>query len=181
MLRRNFAILIGLSLTVSLAAVAQKRPNFSGEWKRVDQADRPSVAAVGDAAFQSGSMGSGWGSPITIRQDSGRIVIEYPFFSAYDLQPPVRFVYALDGSESRNSVMIGHAASLQRSRVVWRDSTLVITTTYPTPELGAGSTTVEVRQTLTLESPATLIVDTTRPGVPGAPASVIRTIFSSAR
>ena len=178
MVNRNVAILIALSLTVSLSAVAQQRPNFSGEWARVDQADRASVAPAGDAAFQSGSMGSSWGSPMTIRQDSSRIVIEYPFFSAYDLQPPVRFVYALDGSESRNSVMIGHATSPQRSRVVWRDSMLVITTTYPTPELGTGSTTADVRQTLTLESPTTLLVETTRPGVPGAPASVIRTQFT---
>jgi hypothetical protein len=176
-LNRNVAILIALSLTVSLRAVAQQRPNFSGEWTRVDQADRPSVAAVGDAAFQVGSVGTGWGSPITIRQDSSRIVIEYTFFSAYDLQPPVRFVYALDGSESKNSIMIGHATSLQRSRVVWRDSMLVITTTYPTPELGAGSTT-EVRQALTLESLTTLIVETTRTDVSGAPASVIRSLFS---
>jgi hypothetical protein len=72
--------------------------------------------------------------------------------------------------------MIGHATSLQRSHAVWRDSMLVITTTHPTPELGAGSTT-EVRQTLTLESPTSLILETTRSGVPGAPASVIRTIF----
>ncbi len=178
MLTRNVAILIALSLTVSVIAVAQQRPNFSGEWTRVDQADRPSVAATGDAAFPSGSMGSGWGSPITIHQDSSRIVIEYSFFSAYDLQPPVRFVYALDGSESRNSVMIGHASSEQRSRVLWRDSTLVITTTYPAPDLGAGNTTAEVRQLLTLESPNTLLLETTRTGVPGAAANMIRTLFT---
>lgn len=179
MLSRNVVILMALSMTVSLTGVAQQRPNFSGDWTRVDRApDRPSVAATGDADFRSGTMGSGWGSPITIRQDSSRVVIEYPFFSAYDLQPPLRFVYALDGSESRNSVMIGHAASEQRSRVAWRDSTLVITTTYRTPDLGGGSTTAEVRQALTLESPNTLIVETTRTGIPGALGSVIRTFFT---
>ncbi len=178
-LNRKVAILIALSTTASMSAVAQQRPNFSGEWTRVEQADRPSVAAAGDAAFPSGSMGSGWGSPITIRQDSSRIVIEYPVFSAYDLQPPLRFVYALNGSESLNSVMIGHAASQQRSRAVWRDSTLVITTTYPTPEVAAGSTTAEVRQVLTLASPSSLIVETTRTGVPGAPASMVRTLFTT--
>ena len=176
MLNRNVAVLITLSVTASLSAVAQQRPNFSGEWTRSDHADRPSVAATGDAAFPSGSMASGWGSPITVRQDSSRIVIEYQFFSAYDLQPPLRFVYALDGSESRNSVMIGHATSQQRSRVMWRDSTLVITTIYPTPDLAAGNPTAEVRQALTLESPSTLIVETTRTGVGGAP--VIRTVFT---
>jgi hypothetical protein len=175
--RNTFAIVIALSLTASLSAVAQQRPNFSGEWTRVDQVDRPSVATAGDLAFRSGSMGSGWGSPITIHQDASRIVIEYPYFSAYDLQPPVRFEYALDGSESRNSVMIGHSASPQRSRVEWRDSTLIITTLYATPDLG-GSTTAEVRQALTLASPSSLVVETTRTGVAGAPANVLRTQFT---
>jgi hypothetical protein len=66
----------------------------------------------------------------------------------------------------------------QRSRVVWRDNTLVITTTYPSPELGAGNTTTEVRQALTLESPNSLMLETTRTGAPGAAASVIRTRFT---
>ncbi len=177
-LNRNVAILITLSLAVSVSAVAQQRPNFSGEWTRVDQADRPSIAASGDAAFPSGSMGSGWGSPLTIRQDSNRLIIEYPVFSAYDLQPPLRFVYALDGSESRNSVMISHTTSQLRSRVLWRDSTLIITTIYPTPELSAGSTPAEVRQALTLESANTLVLETTRSGASGAAANVIRTVFT---
>ncbi len=171
-------ILIALSMAISQTAVAQ-RSDFSGVWTRVDSVpDRPSVAAAGDVGFAKGTMGSGWGSPVTIRQDSSRIAIEYPFFSAYDLQPPIRLVYALDGSESRNTVMIGHAASEQRSRATWQGSTLVITTIYPTPDLGGGRTSVDVRQALTLESPDRLMVETTRTGVPGAPASATRTLFT---
>jgi hypothetical protein len=176
-LSRHFAIAIGLSLTLPVSGAAQ-RPNFSGEWTRVDQDERPSVAAVGDAAFRTGSMGSAWGSPLTIRQDSGRVIIEYPFFSAYDLQPPIRLVYALDGSESRNDVMIGHATSRQRSRAVWRDGTLIITTTFTTPDLGGGDTTAELRQAITLESPNRLLVETIRTGVPGIAADTIRSAFT---
>jgi hypothetical protein len=134
------------------------------------------VAAVGDAAFRTGGMGSGWGSPLTIRQQANRLVVEYVFFSTYDLQPPLRFVYALDGAESRNGMMIGHAQSILRSRVSWRDSTLVITTVYPVP--GSTNTTTEVQQTLTLESPTSLVIETTRTAVGGAPPIVTRTTYT---
>ena len=45
----------------------------------------------------TGSPGSGWGTPLTIAQDSTRLTVEYSFFSRYDLQPPLQFTYALDG------------------------------------------------------------------------------------
>jgi hypothetical protein len=55
--------------------------------------------------------------------------------------------------------MIGHAESLLRSRATWRDSALVITTSYPAP---AGvNVPIQVRQVLTLESPASLVIETT--------------------
>ena len=116
-------------------------------------------------------MGSGWGSPITIRQDAGTLVVEYVHFAAYDLQPPVRLHFALDGSESPNTVMIGHTTSAQRSRVAWRDRTLVITTSAGLP-----GRRVQVRQALTLDSPDTLQLETTR-GVDSAPPSVTRTTY----
>jgi hypothetical protein len=171
-------ILAGLALAPAIAAT-QQRPDFTGEWTRVDStAERPSVASVGDGAFRSGNMGSGWGSPLTIRQQADTLTIEYRFFSAYDLQPPLRFVFALDGSESRNAINIGHAELVERSRVAWRDSALVITTVYPTPNLGDGRLTMEVRQVLALDSPTTLTVETTRAGVAGAPPTVTRTTYS---
>lgn len=161
------------------SALAQQRPDFTGEWTRVDStSERPSVTSVGDGAFRSGNMGSGWGSPLTIRQQADTLVVEYRFFSTYDLQPLLKFVYALNGSESRNSIMIGHAESDQRSRATWRDSTLVITTVVPTPDLGDGRRTAEVRQALTLASPTTLVLETTRAGAPGAPPSTTRTTYT---
>jgi hypothetical protein len=151
-------------------------PDFSGTWDRVEaEPELPSVDSTGDAAFRQGSMGSGWGSPFTIRQDASAFVVEYVHFSAYDLQPPIRLTYALDGSESRNAVMIGHAASPQRSRITWRDRTLVITTELPGPE---ASRPIRVRQALTLESPDTLRVETTREALDGAPPSVTRATYA---
>src|SRR5262245_8136909 len=98
-----------LSLALIGIASAATKPDFSGSWALADANDQPSIAATGDAAFVSGDMGSGWGgSPLTIKQASNSLAIEYSQFSTYDLQPPLRFVYALDGSDSVNSLMIGH-------------------------------------------------------------------------
>ena len=163
------------SVTMPLFAHAQSRPDFTGEWTRVDAvAEQRSVAAVGDAAFRVGDMGSGWGSPLSIRQQGNQLAVEYTQFSTYDLQPKLRFVYALDGSESRNTVMIGHAGSLSRSRAVWRDSSLVITTTWTLPQGVNGAT--EVRQALMLESPTSLVIETTRT-VAGSAPIVTRTTY----
>jgi len=159
-MRSRTVAIIASFLAYPCVARTQARPDFSGEWTRVDSAaEQRSVATVGDGAFRAGDMGSGWGSPLTLRQEANRFVVEYTYFSTYDLQPKVTFAYAVDGSESRNTIMIGHAASVARSRATWRDSTLVITTTWPAPR---GVTGAEVRQVLTLESPTSLLIETTR-------------------
>ncbi len=150
-----FILIGGASATGS----AQARPDFSGEWVRADSAEQRSVATVGDGAFRVGTMGSGWGSPLTLRQAANRLQVEYTFFGTYDLQPRLSFTFALDGSESRNPVMIGHSESILRSRTSWRGDTLVITTQFPAP---AGATEAVVRQALTLESATSLVIESTR-------------------
>jgi hypothetical protein len=104
-------------------------------------------------------MGSGWGSPIAITQDDQQIRVEQTLFSRYDANPQPRLVYALDGSETRNAVMIGHASQVRVSRATWDGQALRITTRFPgiDPDTGKPFTT-EVTQRLTLESPTTLIV-----------------------
>jgi hypothetical protein len=172
----NKATILLLVLSASTEASAQ-RPDFSGTWVRADSAaERPSVAAVGDAAFQRGTMGDGWGSPLTLRQSADTLVVEYPHFARYDLQPPLRFVYALNGSESRHAIMIGHAETRLVSRAEWRDAALVITTRYPMP--GSTTETVEVRQVLALQSTDTLVIGTTRPGPAGSPPMVMRVVYA---
>ena len=167
-----------LMLLVSVAlfgiASAQAKPDFTGSWARADAKEQPSIAATGDAPFVSGDMGSGWGSPLTIEQDSHSLAIEYAHFSTYDLQPPLRFIYALDGADSVNSIMIGHTQSTQHSRAVWREQTLLISTQVAVP---GSSMRVEVQQALTLEAPQTLVIETTRSGTPGTAAPVTRTRY----
>lgn len=123
-------------------------------------------------------MGSGWGSTITIAQDAKQLAIEYVQFSRYDLQPPVKLVYALDGSESRNSVMISHASQVQRSRAAWDGPSLVITTLHSFTDPASGKAmTAEVKQRLSLSSPTTLVVEVIRGGVLGGQPATTTTIY----
>jgi hypothetical protein len=126
-------------------------------------------------------FGSGWGRAVTITQDARLLTVEWPIFSAYDLQPPLRLVYALDGSETTNAVMMGRGVQRQRARAAWAGSSLVLTTVHALADpAAAGSRTVEteVRQTLTLESPTSLVVETVRGGAFGGPPSTSRTVYT---
>src|SRR5262245_61110145 len=100
---------------VVLASIAASAPDFSGRWTADSMTD----------------MGSGWGSTITVTQDAARLTVEYAFFGRGDMQPPLKFVYALDGSETKNSVMMGRGMQVQSSRALWQGDTLVVTTTQP--------------------------------------------------
>jgi arylsulfatase len=123
-------------------------------------------------------MGSGWGPTITITQDAARLSVEYAFFSRGDMQPPLRFVYALDGSETKNAVMMGQGIQVQPARTKWDGDRLVITTTHSFTDPGTGKPlTIDVTQTLSLESPTSLVVATTRAGVLGGPATSTRTVY----
>jgi hypothetical protein len=167
------AILVALLLAP--AGLTAQRPDFSGTWVRVvDSASaRPSVAAVGDAAFQRGDMGSGWGSPLTITQRADSLIVEYVFFAPYDLQPPVRLAYAIDGSESRNDLMIGHATAAQRGRLSWAPSGVVVTSMHAGPD----NAPIEMRQTLTLEAGA-LVIMTERAGMQGSAPTSTRVVYA---
>ena len=70
----------------TIAGAAFQTPDFSGTWTTDPATD----------------MGSGWGVTFTITQDARHLVVEQPLFSRYDLQPPLRQVFALDASESRD-------------------------------------------------------------------------------
>lgn len=123
-------------------------------------------------------MGSGWGPTITITQDAAALTVEYAFFARGDMQPPLRFVYALDGSESKNQVMMGRGIQMQLSKTAWDGGKLVITTTHSLIDPSSGKpATATVTQTLSLESPSSLVVETVRSGVLGGSATTARTVY----
>lgn len=177
--RARACVLAVAAVAISASAGAQQRPDFSGEW--TIKPEEPVAAPVGGRGGRGarvGDMGSGWGSPITITQDANRLRVEYAFFTRGDLQPPLRFDYALDGSETTNTIMMGRGRQAQRSRVAWTGNSLVITTfhEFANPAGGAPGT-AEVRQALSLESPGSLLVETTRIGVLGGPTTTTKTVY----
>jgi hypothetical protein len=169
-MQRFVAILI-LSTAASTLA-AQAPADFSGRWTLAPDTARGRGATP--------SPGSGWGSPITITQDAARLVVEVPVFSRYDMQPPVRLTYALDGTETKNTLMMGRGAQEQVSRAAWSGSALVVTTTYvvPNPASAGDSLHAQVTQRLSLESPIRLVVETTRAGVLGGASVITRTLYT---
>jgi hypothetical protein len=192
---------IGVAAWLASAGLnAQTRPDFSGRWtsdpEPAPAAPAAAAPATPDAARGAGpqrgggpagtgrgggraaDMGSGWGPTITITQTAERLTVEYAFFARGDMQPPLRFAYALDGSETKNSVMMGRGIQVQTSRSKWDADKLVITTThtFTNPETGKPMTQ-DVTQTLTLQSPTSLVVETARAGVLGGAATVTKTAY----
>lgn len=174
--------LLGLSIAIAspFAVSAQAPADFSGKWT-LDAPQIATTAAVPGtpaAAAAPGDQGSGWGSPITITQDAKQLKVEYVFFSRYDAEPPLLFTFPLDGSEGRNTVMMGRGEQIEMSKAKWNGSALVITTTMAIADRGmAKPFTAEVTRTLRLESPTTLIVEVTRGGVLGGPASTTKSVY----
>jgi len=174
---------------LTVGAGGQARPDFSGRWTTDPDPAAPTApagagragappAAPGQRGGQTGNMGSGWGSTITITQDASKLTVEYAFFGRGDMQPPLKFVYALDGSQTKNSIMMGQGIQDEASKTAWDADRLVITTvhTFPNPENGQQMTT-DVKRVLSLESPTSLVVETTRSGVLGGPANTTRTVY----
>jgi hypothetical protein len=134
--------------------------------------------ARGGGRGRAGDMGSGWGPTITITQTAQQLTVEYAFFARGDMQPPLNFVYALDGAETTNAVTMGRGRQVQKSKTAWDGSTLVITTahTFVDPATGRPGTT-DVTQRLSLDSSTSLVVEATRAGTLGGPATTTRTVY----
>jgi hypothetical protein len=180
-MRLTGVTILACILLAGASASAQTRPDFSGRWATEPPAATPSArdVAAGTRPPAKVELGSGWGRTITIAQDDRTLTIEWPFFSSYDLQAPLRFVYALDGSETVNTVMMGRGIQKQRARATWNGNALVLITTHSFPDSKTGRPVEsEVRQTLSLESPTSLVVETVRGGALGGPSSTTRTVYT---
>jgi hypothetical protein len=174
--------LVALWLTAVLpsALPAQPPADFSGRWtlEAPAIAMTPAVPGTPAATAAPGDMGSGWGSTITIAQDATRLIVEYSVFSRYDLQPPLTFTYPLDGSVGRNTVNVGRGEQTESSRAQWQGQALTIVTMFQVTDRGAKQPfTAELTRKLWLESPTTLVVEVTRAGVLGGPASTTRSVY----
>jgi hypothetical protein len=156
-LRFSSAILVAL---LAGPVSAQPIPDFSGHWQRADDND----------------IGSGWGDVITVTQAGSRLQIEYALFAPGDRQPPLRFVYDLEGRETHNDFMMGRGVQMQTSRAKLVGGSLEIMTSHELFVQGRPLQS-EVRQVLSLESSATLVVEVTRLGVLGGPPTTSRSVY----
>ena len=169
-----------LNALVLFWLAAQAPVDLSGRWTLDTPAVATTPAVPGRPASTAapGDMGSGWGSPITIAQDAKQLTVEYQVFSRYDLQPPLKFTYPLDGSEGRNTINLGRGDQLETSRAQWKGQSLVIVTTFHVDDRSVGKPfTVDVTRTLSLDSPDTLVVEVTRAGVLGGASSTTRSVY----
>jgi hypothetical protein len=122
------------------------------------------------ATVRQPDFGGTWGRDITIRHDNRTVTVEWQPFTTYDLQPPLVFVYPLDGTEKINTVAMGRGVQTQRSRASMDGNALVIATVH------ADST--QVRQTLTLESATSLVIETVRSSAGNAAKLTSRTVYT---
>lgn len=168
---------IVLAATLSAGTAAQQRPDFSGRWREAaDTAEASGRTRRGPPS--PGTMGSGWGSDLTITQDAATLTVEYMFFDRGDMQPPWRFAFALDGSETRDTIMMGRGMQERIATAGWRGDELELRIVETYPDAAPGEPTrSEVVRTLRLESPTTMMVETTRAGVLGGPSTTTRTRY----
>ena len=167
------------ALVAAVTALStQTVPSFAGKWSLVSDANAPGASGGALPAKGLGNMGSGWGSDITISQDAATLTIEYDRFPERDLQPPVRLAYRLDGSESRNTLLMGRGVQEQVATASWKDEQIVITTTHRVASAGAREVTSETVQVLSLETPTSLVVETTRSAVMGGRSSTTRAVYT---
>jgi hypothetical protein len=151
-----------------LAAGLQVRPDFSGEW--VLLTDRSS--STGRAGTPGYSVAGLLGERFVARQDANTLTLEITLAA---LGRPVRAVYRLDGSESRNlnpSVVKGVADEPIVSTASWDADALVIRTRGTTPVDGK---VTESRRVIRLDADGRLTIDRTSDGAP-ATRSVYRRV-----
>jgi hypothetical protein len=158
------------------AAAAQAPADFSGRWTL--DVPAPQASAGGQQPAARGDMGSGWGSPLTITQSATELIVEFTSYTRYDLQPPTKFVYALNGSETRNVLMAGRGMQALPSKASWDGDRLTIVTTFTNAESPAAAPpTTELKQVLSIEAPGTLVIDTTRSPVHGGKPTTTRSRY----
>jgi hypothetical protein len=174
-------LLASALLAASDVAVFTQNPvDFSGTWIVEPPARAAGVArgSAPPALSAQGDMGSGWGSEITITQDATTLTVVYTYFHPRDMQPPFTFTYPLNGTTARHIVNMGRGPQEQLSKALWRGATIMIATTHRFANPADGRPmTADMSQVLSLESPETLVIETTRPGVAGGAPSTTRTVY----
>ncbi len=162
---------------------ALPNPDFSGTWSTsvvsaAPPTGRPAVPPVP-------TLGSGWGDKLSIVHHENELVVERVFFVPREIQPLIKYRYALNGQATENAIPMGRTGPAPVSTATWEGNRLVISTkhTFQNPADGQWLTG-EVTQTLWLQPAArspfepSLVVETTRSGVLGGPSATNRTVYT---
>jgi arylsulfatase len=161
---------------------ALPNPDFSGSWSTITLSSAP--PSGGSAPRAVPTLGSGWGERISVVHRADLLEVERVMFVPREIQPLVRYRFALDGSETVNAVSMGRTGQGPASTTAWDGDRLVITSYYPfqDPESGAWLQN-KVTQTVWLQPPTrtpwepSLVVETTRDGALNGPPSTNRTVY----
>ena len=171
-------LIIAALLVICTWAQAQLKPDFSGEWI-IPGGAPANTASLNKGGEQEPGMSNGWGHQIAIGQDEGMLTVKCDFFTSIDLQLPIRFRYALNGTKTTNSVMMGRGIERSTSTASWHGDTLVIKTEQSFHNSDTGrQESFEVTRRLSLESPGQLRVETTFGEVLGGPPTVTSTKYT---
>jgi hypothetical protein len=141
---------LALTATALLATAlpAQQKPNFAGQWTLIADPNAPTPGRG------RGGMFGGLGQAATITQDEKTLTI-----IRNTQMGEVKYVYNLDGSESKNTVTMGGNPVELVSHAKWEGDKLVITTTTQ-----MGGNPAEIRMVLSIDSEGNLVVENTAPG-----------------
>ncbi len=162
---------------------ALPNPDFSGTWSTSVVSAAPPTGRP--AAPPVPTLGSGWGDKLSIVHHENELVVERVFFVPREIQPLIKYRYALDGQATENAITMGRTGPAPVSTATWEDNRLVISTKYRFQNPADGQwLTGEITQTLWLQPAArspfepSLVVETTRSGVLGGPSSTNRTVYT---
>ena len=158
-------------------------PDFSGSWSTAIVDSRSPLGRLFRPPVPD--LGSGWGNKISILQKNNQVIIERVEFLPREIQPLIRYRFALDGNTSTNNITMGRSMPAILSSTSWAENRLVIRSEYPcqNPATGQWSSAIVI-QTLWLQPAAgtpwepQLVIETTREGVFGGESVTNRTIYN---
>jgi hypothetical protein len=166
--------------TLGVRSEALPDPDFSGTWSAAVLSSAPPTGSAPPQAPPK--LGSGWGDRISISHEANLLEVERVVFTPREVQPLVRYRYALDGSATEHALNTGRSDPAPTSTTAWDGDRLVITTTHRFRVDGTGHTST-VTRTLWLQPAGdppfepSLVVETTRGGALGGPSSTDRTVY----
>jgi hypothetical protein len=155
-MRRTATLLTALAVVVSCVIVAAQTPQLAGKWTLV-----PDPSAPGG---RGGGFGGGLGMEATVEQNAKTLTITRAGFGGGE---PIKSVYNLDGSASKNTMSFQGNSFDQVSTVKADGAKLIIST-----KSDFGGQAFETTMTLSLDGSGNLIVDSVRPDFQGGGAPI---------